>query len=133
MNILSRLKNNRTGMIVTTTLGRLCNYFWCQPGDLLVVTSVPPLRLAETVVRRPAYPTEQIPAIPIINAIPVLLRGHRPTKVASGTGLSRTAVYALMAGNDLERITFATLAALCEFLQVGVASLLTAELPSVEA
>ncbi len=33
---LHKLANDRAGRIATTTLDKLCWYFACQPGDLLV-------------------------------------------------------------------------------------------------
>ena len=38
MGTLTRLANDRIGLISIRTLDKLCWYFNCQPGDLLVYT-----------------------------------------------------------------------------------------------
>ena len=35
-NTLTRLANDRAGMVGISVIDRLCNYFDCQPGDLFV-------------------------------------------------------------------------------------------------
>ena len=35
-NTLTRLTNDRAGMVGISVIDRLCDYFDCQPGDLLV-------------------------------------------------------------------------------------------------
>lgn len=35
-NTLSKLANDRAGMVGISVIDRLCEYFECQPGDLLV-------------------------------------------------------------------------------------------------
>jgi putative transcriptional regulator len=35
-NTLTRLANDRADLIATLTIDRLCTYFECQPGDLLI-------------------------------------------------------------------------------------------------
>ncbi|MCH8281233.1 MAG: helix-turn-helix transcriptional regulator [Chloroflexi bacterium] len=34
--VLSRLGNDRAGMVGMSVIDRLCNYFNCQPGELFV-------------------------------------------------------------------------------------------------
>ena len=36
MNTLTRLANDRADMVALSTIDRLCTYFGCSPGDLLV-------------------------------------------------------------------------------------------------
>ena len=35
-NTLTRLANDRAGMVGISVIDRLCSYFGCQPGDLFV-------------------------------------------------------------------------------------------------
>lgn len=38
-NTLTRLANDRAGMVGISVIDRLCSYFECQPGDLFVYTA----------------------------------------------------------------------------------------------
>ncbi len=35
-NTLTRLANDRSSMVGISVMGRLCDYFNCQPGDLFI-------------------------------------------------------------------------------------------------
>ena len=37
-NTLTRLANDRAGMVGISVIDRLCAYFGCQPGDLFIYT-----------------------------------------------------------------------------------------------
>ncbi len=41
-NTLTRLANDRAGMVALSTIDRLCAYFECQPGDLFIYTTDEP-------------------------------------------------------------------------------------------
>ena len=41
-NNLTRLANDRAGMVALSTIDRLCAYFECQPGDLFIYTTDEP-------------------------------------------------------------------------------------------
>lgn len=40
-NTLTRLANDRAGMVGISVIDRLCAYFGCQPGDLFIYTEQP--------------------------------------------------------------------------------------------
>ena len=40
-NTLTRLANDRAGMVAIPTIDRLCAYFECQPGDLFIHVEEP--------------------------------------------------------------------------------------------
>lgn len=40
-NTLTRLANDRADLVAITTIDRLCAFFDCQPGDLLVYVPTP--------------------------------------------------------------------------------------------
>ena len=41
-NTLTRVANDRAGMVALSTIDRLCAYFECQPGDLFIYTTDEP-------------------------------------------------------------------------------------------
>jgi DNA-binding Xre family transcriptional regulator len=130
---VNRLARDHVDRYDFMTVGLLCNLFWCEVGELVVYRRVgdpsPLARPTLDAIRRPELPdVVREPLLPLHTSIPERVRQYPPQRFAATTGLARSTVDRLAAG-ELQRIDRATLDALCCYWAVDVGDLLTVELP----